>query len=158
MYMHLVYIAGIAFSKGDLVLTIFRGPLEALAGIVYGILGGMLCWSVTFLSQHEYKLEIIMFCKSLVLSLGILNGMLWWSVQVKVVALDIPPARDMLACHRRFTIFHASLSTREPTQPWCKTSPSGEWVQWYLQISHRKLVAHPVVSTFCWCLFYTLVH
>ena len=73
-------------------LTIFRGPLEALAGVAYGILGGMLCWSVTFLPQHEYKLEIIIFGKSLVLSLGILGGMLCWSVQVKIVAFDIPPA------------------------------------------------------------------
>ena len=90
--MYLLYIAGIAFSQGDLVLTIFRGPLEALAGVVYGILGGILCWSVTFLSQHEYKLENIMLGKSLVLSLGILGRMLWWSVQVEVVAFDIAPA------------------------------------------------------------------
>ena len=31
---------------GNLVLTIFKGPLEALLGVVYGIVLGILCWYV----------------------------------------------------------------------------------------------------------------
>ncbi|ELU16618.1 hypothetical protein CAPTEDRAFT_34319, partial [Capitella teleta] len=42
---------GIAFSKGDLVWTIFKGPLEAVLGIVYGFLLGFLGWYFPH-SQH----------------------------------------------------------------------------------------------------------
>ena len=37
--------------------------------------------------------------------------------KVQVVAFDVPPAGDILACQRQFTIFHTSLPNREPTQP-----------------------------------------
>ncbi|XP_050390226.1 sodium/hydrogen exchanger 9B2 isoform X3 [Patella vulgata] len=43
---------GIAFSKGDLVWTLFKGPLEALVGIVYGIFGGLILW---YLPQKSSK-------------------------------------------------------------------------------------------------------
>ncbi|KAL9984446.1 hypothetical protein ACROYT_G006738 [Oculina patagonica] len=35
---------GIAFSEGNLVFNIFRGPIELLMGIVFGTLVGVLCW------------------------------------------------------------------------------------------------------------------
>jgi len=35
---------GIAFSKGNLVFNIFRGPIELLMGVVFGSLVGLLCW------------------------------------------------------------------------------------------------------------------
>ncbi|XP_069123736.1 sodium/hydrogen exchanger 9B2-like [Argopecten irradians] len=37
-------VLGIAFSKGDIALTIVKGPLEALLGIVYGIIVGVIMW------------------------------------------------------------------------------------------------------------------
>ncbi len=45
---------GIAFSQGNLVLTIFKGPLEALAGVLYGIVLGILCWYIPHRS-HDKK-------------------------------------------------------------------------------------------------------
>jgi len=35
---------GIAFSEGNLVFNIFRGPIELLMGVVFGSLVGVLCW------------------------------------------------------------------------------------------------------------------
>ncbi|XP_068744939.1 sodium/hydrogen exchanger 9B2-like isoform X3 [Montipora capricornis] len=35
---------GIAFSEGNVVFNIFRGPIELLMGVVFGSLVGMLCW------------------------------------------------------------------------------------------------------------------
>ncbi|XP_060082239.1 sodium/hydrogen exchanger 9B2-like [Ylistrum balloti] len=37
-------VLGISFSTGDIALTIVKGPLEALLGIVYGIVVGVVMW------------------------------------------------------------------------------------------------------------------
>ncbi|XP_013396747.1 sodium/hydrogen exchanger 9B2 [Lingula anatina] len=48
---------GIAFSTGELALTIVRGPLEALLGVVYGIVLGVLLWYV----PHRHSKSIVFF-------------------------------------------------------------------------------------------------
>ena len=32
------------FSTGNLALTIVKGPLEALLGVAYGVIFGIICW------------------------------------------------------------------------------------------------------------------
>lgn len=39
-------VLGIAFSTGDLAISLIKGPLEALLGIAYGIIGGILLWYI----------------------------------------------------------------------------------------------------------------
>lgn len=39
-------VLGIAFSSGDLAIAIIKGPLEALLGIAYGVIGGILLWYI----------------------------------------------------------------------------------------------------------------
>lgn len=46
-------------------LTIFRGPLEALAGVVYGVVMGMVCWC---LPHHKHD-KLVLF-RFLLLFLG----------------------------------------------------------------------------------------
>ncbi|ESO89178.1 hypothetical protein LOTGIDRAFT_210172 [Lottia gigantea] len=43
---------GIAFSSGNLVWTLFKGPLEALIGICYGVIAGIILW---FIPQKSSK-------------------------------------------------------------------------------------------------------
>ncbi|EDV24216.1 uncharacterized protein TRIADDRAFT_57482 [Trichoplax adhaerens] len=35
---------GIAFSTGDIIFNIFRGPVEILVGIAFGVVAGIVCW------------------------------------------------------------------------------------------------------------------
>ena len=37
---------GFIFSTGSIVFTIFRGPLEIVMGLVYGVVFGLICWQV----------------------------------------------------------------------------------------------------------------
>ena len=48
---------------GDLVLKIFKGPLEAVAGIVYGIVFGLICWYLPHKKHNEVLcIQYIHFC------------------------------------------------------------------------------------------------
>ncbi|XP_064601506.1 sodium/hydrogen exchanger 9B2-like [Liolophura sinensis] len=49
-------VLAIAFSTGDLVLTIFKGPLEALLGVVYGIVLGVIAWYIPHKEQKDFHL------------------------------------------------------------------------------------------------------
>ncbi|XP_013384872.1 uncharacterized protein LOC106154881 [Lingula anatina] len=46
-------VLGIAFSKGDLAFSIIRGPLEALTGVVYGVIGGLMCWYLPHIKHRK---------------------------------------------------------------------------------------------------------
>ena len=50
----LLYISFL-FLIGNLVLTLFKGPLEAVAGIVYGLVLGLLWWYLPH-SVHVRKI------------------------------------------------------------------------------------------------------
>ncbi|XP_074647339.1 sodium/hydrogen exchanger 9B2-like [Tubulanus polymorphus] len=67
---------GIAFSKSNLALTIFRGPLEALLGVVYGILMGLLAWYLPHRKNTHLKLYrfIFLFCGGLFAVFGSISG------------------------------------------------------------------------------------
>lgn len=39
-------VLGIAFSTGDLAVSIIKGPAEALLGVAYGVIGGILLWYI----------------------------------------------------------------------------------------------------------------
>ncbi|XP_070185823.1 sodium/hydrogen exchanger 9B2-like isoform X2 [Littorina saxatilis] len=43
---------GITFTSGDLVWTLFKGPLEAIVGIVFGVVGGVILW---YMPQRSSK-------------------------------------------------------------------------------------------------------
>ncbi|XP_022779833.1 sodium/hydrogen exchanger 9B2-like isoform X2 [Stylophora pistillata] len=44
---------GIAFSEGNIVFNIFRGPIELLMGAVFGSLVGILCWFLPNKSEKD---------------------------------------------------------------------------------------------------------
>jgi len=44
---------GIIFSTGSIVFTIFRGPLEIVMGLTYGVVFGLVCWQVPH--RHDMK-------------------------------------------------------------------------------------------------------
>ncbi|XP_041363760.1 sodium/hydrogen exchanger 9B2-like isoform X2 [Gigantopelta aegis] len=59
---------GITFSKGNLVWTLFKGPLEAIVGVIYGILMGIVLWYV----PHKSSKHLVLFRSTLLLGLGLL--------------------------------------------------------------------------------------
>nr|XP_045611562.1 sodium/hydrogen exchanger 9B2-like isoform X1 [Procambarus clarkii]XP_045611657.1 sodium/hydrogen exchanger 9B2-like isoform X1 [Procambarus clarkii]XP_045611740.1 sodium/hydrogen exchanger 9B2-like isoform X1 [Procambarus clarkii] len=59
---------GLTFAEGSLVWTILKGPVEILAGIVYGIVFGLLCWIVPSSDKKSrafYKFIIVFILGSL---------------------------------------------------------------------------------------------
>ena len=44
---------GVIFATGPVVFTVFRGPLEVVMGLVYGIGFGLICWKVPH--KHDMK-------------------------------------------------------------------------------------------------------
>ncbi|XP_033121742.1 sodium/hydrogen exchanger 9B2-like [Anneissia japonica] len=58
---------GSAFSTGNLMYNIFRGPLELLIGISVGVLSGILLWYIPDQSQvnFSHKRFILLFCTGL---------------------------------------------------------------------------------------------
>ncbi|XP_041485544.1 sodium/hydrogen exchanger 9B2-like isoform X2 [Lytechinus variegatus] len=56
-------ILGIAFAKGDIIYSIFRGPLELIMGVTFGCLAGLLLWYIpdqnqTWLSKKRFILLV----------------------------------------------------------------------------------------------------
>ncbi|XP_064619907.1 sodium/hydrogen exchanger 9B2-like [Lineus longissimus] len=60
-------VLGIAFSNSDLAVTIVRGPLEALLGVVYGILFGLLAWYF----PHSRHKNVVLFRCIIILAGGL---------------------------------------------------------------------------------------
>lgn len=63
---------GISFSKGNLAVTIIKGPLEALAGVVYGIVLGIVAWYIPQ-QKHDHKTLfrfVILFFGGLLVTFG----------------------------------------------------------------------------------------
>ncbi|CAG5128446.1 unnamed protein product [Candidula unifasciata] len=59
---------GISFSSGDLVWTVFKGPLEALVGVAFGLFYGVLLW---YLPQKSSK-NLVLFRSALLLAGGLM--------------------------------------------------------------------------------------
>jgi hypothetical protein len=47
------------FVLGDLAISLIKGPLEALLGIAYGIIGGILLWYIPAKGVSVYNLLTI---------------------------------------------------------------------------------------------------
>ncbi|XP_060581305.1 sodium/hydrogen exchanger 9B2-like [Ruditapes philippinarum] len=59
---------GIAFSTGDLALSIVKGPLEAISGVVYGIVGGILIWYI----PNRASRHVVLYRSFLLFGLGLM--------------------------------------------------------------------------------------
>nr|KAG5713907.1 hypothetical protein BaRGS_024534 [Batillaria attramentaria] len=60
---------GITFTSGDIVWTLFKGPLEAVVGIVVGIAGGVMLW---YIPQRSSK-HLVLFRSVLLVGAGLLT-------------------------------------------------------------------------------------
>ncbi|WAR20709.1 SL9B2-like protein [Mya arenaria] len=60
---------GIAFSEGDLALSILKGPLEAIVGVLYGILGGLIIWYI----PNRASRHVILYRTFLLFGLGLMS-------------------------------------------------------------------------------------
>ncbi|XP_059176925.1 sodium/hydrogen exchanger 9B2-like [Physella acuta] len=81
---------GITFSTGDIVWTLFKGPLEVIAGTLFGIVGGVILW---YIPQKSSK-HLVLFRATLLLALGLVGIFgsikLHWSGAGPLAALTLP--------------------------------------------------------------------
>uniref|UniRef100_A0A2C9K2F1 Cation/H+ exchanger transmembrane domain-containing protein n=1 Tax=Biomphalaria glabrata TaxID=6526 RepID=A0A2C9K2F1_BIOGL len=81
---------GITFSTGDIVWTLFKGPLEVLSGVTYGIVGGVILW---YIPQKTSKLQLL-FRSVLLMFMGLMaifgSIKLHWSGAGPLAALTVP--------------------------------------------------------------------
>lgn len=61
-------VLGITFSSGDLAWNLFKGPLEAIVGVVFGIVGGVILW---YIPQKQSKHRLL-FRATLLVGIGLL--------------------------------------------------------------------------------------
>ncbi|XP_005112307.1 sodium/hydrogen exchanger 9B2 isoform X2 [Aplysia californica] len=81
---------GISFSSGNIVWTLFKGPIEAIVGVLYGIVGGYIIW---YIPQKSSK-HLILFRSTLLLLLCMMaifgSKILDWSGAGPLAALSLP--------------------------------------------------------------------
>ncbi|GFN98310.1 mitochondrial sodium/hydrogen exchanger 9b2-like [Plakobranchus ocellatus] len=81
---------GISFSSGNILWTLAKGPLEALVGIVAGIVGGFILW---YIPQRTSKHQLL-FRSSLLLCMGLMfifgSQKIDWAGAGPLAALTLP--------------------------------------------------------------------
>ncbi|KAL4240467.1 Sodium/hydrogen exchanger 9B2 [Mactra antiquata] len=60
---------GIAFSEGDLALSIIKGPIEAIVGVLYGIIGGVICWYI----PNRASKHVVLYRTFMLFGLGLMS-------------------------------------------------------------------------------------
>ncbi|CAL1526359.1 unnamed protein product [Lymnaea stagnalis] len=81
---------GITFSIGDIVWTLFKGPLEVIVGTTYGIVGGIILW---YIPQKTSK-HLHLFRSALLMALGLMaifgSIKMHWAGAGPLAALTVP--------------------------------------------------------------------
>ncbi|CAG5128447.1 unnamed protein product [Candidula unifasciata] len=81
---------GISFSSGNIVWTLFKGPLEALAGVACGVVGGILMWYIPQRSSKNHLLfrSTLLMVLSLMFLFG--SNKLNWAGAGPLASLTLP--------------------------------------------------------------------
>ncbi|BFZ03690.1 hypothetical protein BsWGS_06729 [Bradybaena similaris] len=81
---------GISFSSGNIVWTLFKGPLEACVGVACGVIGGILMWYIPQRSSKYHLLfrSTLLMCLSLMFLFG--SNKLHWAGAGPLASLTLP--------------------------------------------------------------------